>query len=189
MKFPPFLHSHLRLTLLGTPPNRVFFVWSEIGTIWRTLPLFWCLWIIGLKPQAAEKPPGCEVRANIETFSSGVRIHTFGSSIFFGSALVRPPEAGNYRDMVLNLNSPGPEPHPHINLSGWRNIDTSLFVHLLRTVMVEFVGFRWWFSTRQIGFEKLPSLSCFPESETRPFRAFSIYITRSLYRAWCVEPQ
>ena len=25
MKFPPFLHSHLRLTLLGTPPNRVFF--------------------------------------------------------------------------------------------------------------------------------------------------------------------
>ncbi len=24
MKFPPFLHSHLRLTLLGTPPNRVF---------------------------------------------------------------------------------------------------------------------------------------------------------------------
>jgi len=28
MKFPPFLHSHLRLTLLGTPPNRVFF-WSN----------------------------------------------------------------------------------------------------------------------------------------------------------------
>jgi hypothetical protein len=26
MKFPPFLHSHLRLTLLGTPPNRVFFI-------------------------------------------------------------------------------------------------------------------------------------------------------------------
>ena len=26
MKFPPFLHSHLRLTLLGTPPNRVFFL-------------------------------------------------------------------------------------------------------------------------------------------------------------------
>ena len=26
MKFPPFLHSHLRLTLLGTPPNRVFLV-------------------------------------------------------------------------------------------------------------------------------------------------------------------
>ena len=26
MKFPPFLHSHHRLTLLGTPPNRVFFV-------------------------------------------------------------------------------------------------------------------------------------------------------------------
>jgi len=25
MKFPPFLHSHLRLTLLGTPPNRVFY--------------------------------------------------------------------------------------------------------------------------------------------------------------------
>jgi len=25
MKFPPFLHSHLRVTLLGTPPNRVYF--------------------------------------------------------------------------------------------------------------------------------------------------------------------
>ena len=32
MKFPPFLHSHLRLTLLGTPPDRVFlykYHWSN----------------------------------------------------------------------------------------------------------------------------------------------------------------
>ena len=28
MKFPPFLHSHLRLTLLGTPPNRVFLLYE-----------------------------------------------------------------------------------------------------------------------------------------------------------------
>lgn len=36
MKFPPFLHSHLRLTLLGTPPNRVFFR----GRAMKNKPLF-----------------------------------------------------------------------------------------------------------------------------------------------------
>ena len=39
MKFPPFLHSHLRLTLLGTPPNRVFLVRDWILKQYRDILL------------------------------------------------------------------------------------------------------------------------------------------------------
>ena len=39
MKFPPFLHSHLRLTLLGTPPNRVF-SWQKSAFYFWHLSLF-----------------------------------------------------------------------------------------------------------------------------------------------------
>jgi hypothetical protein len=44
MKFPPFLHSHLRLTLLGPPPNRVFFKALSINPLLSGQETFRCRW-------------------------------------------------------------------------------------------------------------------------------------------------
>ena len=77
MKFPPFLHSHLRLTLLGTPPNRVFFVKSQAfnSAIRRNFHLssnhfFYTADPLNKEPQ------------NFEIISSALLIHNFCGSKF-----------------------------------------------------------------------------------------------------------